>query len=162
MFSRLLALFIIVPLLELYFFATIGKIIGFPVTLLIIIVTAVIGASLTKREGLSVLSRMRAASSQGRLPHAEVTEGALILIAGALLLTPGFLTDIFGFSLLFPPTRALYSKKLGNYLKGKIKIVPGVTGSPPRNSPHSNSKHVDSSDMPKQSKEGEVVDVEVL
>jgi len=160
MFSRLLALFITVPLMELYFFATIGKIIGFPITLLIIIITAIIGASLTKREGISVLSRMRAATNQGRLPHAEVTEGALILIAGALLLTPGFVTDVFGFSLLFPPTRALYSRKVGEYLKGKIKIIPGESASLNRDSPR--PRNVNTTDMPKQSKEGEVVDVEVL
>lgn len=160
MFSKLLAAFIIVPVLELYLFITIGKSIGPAVTLLIVFATAILGAFLTKREGLSVMARLKEASAQGRIPHREVIDGVLILFAGALLLTPGFLTDALGFSLLFPPSRLFYRTYLMHVLKGRIDIR--TQGGFPGPGQASHRPEVDQRNSPKQSKEGEVIDVEVL
>ena len=156
----LLAAFIFIPILELYFFMTVGRVLGIGWTLLIILITAVIGAKLAKREGLGVLARMREAQSQGRLPHKEVTEGVLILFAGALLLTPGFLTDAFGFTLLFPPTRAFYREKLAGYLKSKITFIkPGGMPSAPPAEPR---VEVPATEKSRKPRSGEIIDVEVI
>ena len=100
MFGKLLILFIAVPISELYLFMTIGKQIGLLQTLLIIALTAVLGAWLTKMQGARALARFQKATAEGRLPHEEVLDGVMILIAGVVLLTPGFLTDAVGFALL--------------------------------------------------------------
>lgn len=133
MFGKLLLLFILVPLAELYLFSTLGKQIGFSNTILIIIVTAIFGASLTKSQGRKALAKFQQATAEGRLPAQEALDGILILIAGAVLITPGFLTDAVGFLLLVPPVRAAMGKILAKRLKGKIQIVtPGFsTPEPP-------------------------------
>ncbi len=132
MFLRLLALFILVPIAELALFMVLGDKIGLGPTLAIIIITGILGAALTKSQGAKALQRFRQASAEGRLPHKEVIDGLIILIAGAVLLTPGFLTDTVGFLLLVPPVRALIRGRLAEYLKGKIKIVtpPGMSPEP--------------------------------
>ena len=127
MAGRLLLLFIIVPLLEIMLLATLGARIGFPATLGIIVVTAILGASLARAQGLRTLQRLREALARGRLPHAEVMDGLMILIAGAVLLTPGFLTDAAGFLLLVPPVRARVRQSLEKALKGRIHVI----GMPP-------------------------------
>lgn len=131
MFAKLLALFILVPLAELYLFLILGTRIGLPATLTIILFTGFLGAWLTKSQGARALLRFKQASAEGRLPHQEVLDGLLILLAGAVLLTPGFLTDAVGFLLLLPPARAILRKHLGAYLKTKIKIVPPGTPTEP-------------------------------
>ncbi|MEM7385817.1 MAG: FxsA family protein [Verrucomicrobiota bacterium] len=136
MFLRLLLLFIVVPVLELILFLTLGKQIGIPLTILIILITAVLGAWLTKKEGLRALNRFQKAMGEGRLPHEEVLDGMMILVAGAVLLTPGFLTDTVGFLLLTPPVRDLLKKHFGQHLKTRIHVMSGmpmdgVPGSPP-------------------------------
>lgn len=151
MFLRLLALFILVPIAELAIFIALGDKIGLPATLAIIIITAFLGAALTKSQGARALQRFRQASAEGRLPHQEVTDGLLILIAGAVLLTPGFLTDTVGFLLLVPPFRALVRGRLASYLKTKIRVVSPNVPSPPAEPAHS----------PPPGK-GKVIDVEVM
>ena len=160
MFSKLLAAFIPVPILELYLFITIGKAIGPVVTVLIVLATAVLGAYLAKREGLSVMARMQSSSAQGRIPHQEVIDGVLILFAGALLLTPGFLTDAFGFSLLFPPSRLVYRTYLTHVLKGRVNVQMAGSGFPRRGARP--ERIARDPEPPQQSKNGEVIDVEVL
>lgn len=123
MFGKLLLLFILVPLVELYLFATIGKQIGFEETIAIIIVTAIIGAALTKSQGRKAIARFPKASSQGRIPAKEALDGIMILLAGAVLITPGFLTDTVGFLLLFPPFRAVVGRGLAKRLKGRVQVV---------------------------------------
>lgn len=123
MFARLLILFITVPLIELFLFAKIGSKIGLPATLVVIIITGALGAWLTKIQGLRTYAKFQRASAEGRLPHNEVIDGLIILVAGAVLLTPGFLTDAVGFSLLVPPIRAVVRNWLGGYLKGRAKVV---------------------------------------
>lgn len=105
MFAKLLLIFIMVPLLEIVLFIEIGRRIGTLMTLLIVALTAILGAVLAHREGLKAWWRIQDKLYQGAMPDEELLDGVLILIAGALLLTPGFLTDAIGFSLLFPGTR---------------------------------------------------------
>lgn len=134
MFGRLLLLFITVPFIELVLLLKVGAKIGFAPTLGIIVVTAILGASLTRSQGRHTLQRFQLAQREGRLPHAEVMDGLMIIIAGAVLLTPGFLTDIAGFLLLVPPVRAAVRGRLASALKGRIHIVgmsPGATGGRP-------------------------------
>lgn len=151
MFGRLLILFITVPLIELALFLTVGEWIGLPTTLAIVILTGFLGAWLTKSQGLKVLQRFRQSLAEGRLPHEEVIEGLLVLIAGAVLLTPGFLTDACGFLLLTPPLRTIVVRKLKETLKDRIRlVVPGAAGAPASES----SAHAGSGD--------EVIDVEVV
>lgn len=123
MFFKILLLFILVPIAELYLFMTLGAEIGLPATLAIILLTAVIGASLTKSQGAKALANFRKATGEGRLPAKEALDGLLILLAGAVLLTPGFLTDTIGFLLLIPPSRAVIRVWLASYLKGRIRLV---------------------------------------
>ena len=122
MFLRLVLLFTLVPLIELILFIKIGGEIGIPWTVAIILVTGFLGAWLTKLQGLKTLARFRLATAEGRLPHKEIMDGLMILVAGAVLLTPGFLTDAFGFALLVPPFRALVRTGLRRYLKDRVEI----------------------------------------
>ncbi len=135
MFPRLLLLFLIVPLVELYLLIKIGGIIGLPATLAIIVITAFLGASLTRAQGAKVLQRFQQATMEGRLPHEEVMDGLMILLAGAVLLTPGFITDIAGFLLLVPPIRTLVRKLVVRMLKGRIQMVEVGGGSRNASSP---------------------------
>ena len=123
MFIRLVILFIAVPVLELFIFLTLGARIGLPMTLAIVVLTGFLGAWLTKKQGLKVLSRYQATIQAGQIPHQEIVEGLLILIAGAVLLTPGFLTDAIGFSLLVPPVREKVRTLISGYLKGRITVA---------------------------------------
>jgi UPF0716 protein FxsA len=100
-------LFIIVPLAELAVIIAVGKSIGVLATLLLLLAFSLCGAWLAKREGLAAWRRLQFALADGRMPTREVADGAIILLAGALLLTPGFLTDLTGLALLVPTTRTL-------------------------------------------------------
>ena len=124
MFLKLLTIFILVPILELSLLLRIGSKIGFEATLAIILLTAFIGAILTRTQGSRALSNFRNALAEGKLPHREALDGLLILLAGAVLLTPGFLTDTAGFLLLFAPTRAAIRERLSTYLQKRIQIIP--------------------------------------
>ncbi len=128
MFARLLILFIAVPVVELFLFLQIGTRIGIVPTLAIILLTGILGAWLTKLQGLRTLARYQQALSEGRLPHQEVVDGLMILGAGAVLLTPGFLTDAVGFLLLVPTIRSAVRNWLTQSLKGKIQVVGGGMG----------------------------------
>jgi len=102
-----LLLFVGVPLLELYLLIQVGSVIGALPTIGLSILTAVIGTFLVRVQGFSVLLRVREMVDQGEVPAIEVLDGALLLIAGVMLLLPGFLTDALGFLLLVPPLRRL-------------------------------------------------------
>ena len=106
----LFLLFIVVPAVELILILQVGSRIGLLYTLLLIVVTAMVGVTLAKNEGLAVLQRMRQAAAEGRMPAREMVDGVLILVAGALLLTPGFLTDAVGLLVLFPLTRPFFRR----------------------------------------------------
>jgi UPF0716 protein FxsA len=99
--------FILIPLAELAVLIAVGDVIGLVPTLVLLLVVSVAGAWLAKREGLAAWRRFQLALADGRMPTVEVADGAMILLAGALLLTPGFLSDVVGVLLLLPPTRAM-------------------------------------------------------
>lgn len=103
--ARLLALFILVPIAELILLVEIGRRVGLPATLALIVFTGALGAFLARRQGLAVLAEIRAEMAAGRLPAGQLVDGALILAAAAVLMTPGVLTDVFGFFCLIPPGR---------------------------------------------------------
>ncbi len=105
MLAKLFAMFLIVPLIELALLLKIGAQIGIWATLVIIVSTAMLGASLTRREGLKTWWRFQEKLATGAFPNEELLDGLMILIAGAVLLTPGFLTDAVGFILLIPASR---------------------------------------------------------
>lgn len=106
----LLLLFIGVPVAEIALFIEIGSLIGTWWTVATIFATALLGTALVRQQGLQVMARARAAADRNELPVDAVIAGVCILIAGALLLTPGFLTDALGFALLIPPLRAGLAK----------------------------------------------------
>lgn len=101
----LLLLFVLVPIGEIWLLIEVGRLVGAGWTVVLVVLTAVIGAALVRIQGLATLARVRAALAAGALPATELIEGAGILVAGVLLLTPGFITDCAGFALLFPPLR---------------------------------------------------------
>jgi len=110
MLARILALFLIMPAVELALLMYVSTIIGFWETVAIIVVTGVVGGLLAKHEGLSAWNRLNTKMASGGLPGKELMDGVIILIAGALLITPGVITDVIGFMGLIPPTRALIRK----------------------------------------------------
>jgi UPF0716 protein FxsA len=103
----LVALFVAVPLVELYVIIQVGQEIGALWTVALLFAASVVGSVLLRSQGRTVWRRFRAQIEAGRPPAREVADGALIMLGGALLLTPGFVTDAFGLALLVPPTRAL-------------------------------------------------------
>lgn len=103
--GRLLALFIIVPLVELVLLIRVGQWIGTLPTVLLVVLTGAVGAALARREGLRTLGLMQADLRGGRFPVGRLLDGAMILAAGALLLTPGVLTDLLGLAMLLPGSR---------------------------------------------------------
>ncbi|WP_194097649.1 FxsA family protein [Marivivens aquimaris] len=114
----LLLAFIAVPLIEIALFINVGGLIGLWPTLLIVLLTAILGANLVKREGAKELLRLRQSFNDLRDPSENLAGGAMILFSGALLLTPGFFTDAVGFALLIPAVRTSVYK----YLRGKVKV----------------------------------------
>ncbi len=127
MFIRLLLLFTLIPLFELYILIKIGSYFGIFTTILIVIGTGVLGAYLTKQQGFLVWLRIRNEMGQGRFPANELLDGLLLLIAGVVLLTPGLLTDIMGFILLFPVSqhaiREWMKKKLSDMMQnGQVRF----------------------------------------
>ncbi|MFW6124327.1 MAG: FxsA family protein [Acidobacteriota bacterium] len=120
MFFSLLLLFTLVPLIELYILIKVGGLIGALNTITIIVITGIIGAYLARSQGFKVIQKINLAMNQGRTPAQEFLEGFFILIGGFTLLTPGFVTDIMGLSMLFPPTRSLYIKLALRLIQNKI------------------------------------------
>ncbi len=110
--GRLLVLFILVPAVELLLLIELGGLIGPLLTVGIIVVTGVAGASLARWQGLSVLRQVQRDMAGGQLPAGALVDGVIILIAGALLMTPGFLTDIVGFLALVPGVRRVVKRAL--------------------------------------------------
>jgi UPF0716 protein FxsA len=109
-FATLLLLFLVVPLVEIYLLIQAGGVIGALPTVGLVVLTAVVGAWLLRLQGLATLRRAKASLADGVLPETALVEGVLLLLAGALLLTPGFVTDALGFLLLVPPLRVAVSE----------------------------------------------------
>jgi UPF0716 protein FxsA len=126
--ALLFAAFVVVPLLELYVIIQVGQVIGAPATLLAVVALSAAGAVLVKREGLRAWQRFRWALQEGRLPAREVVDGALLLVGGALMLTPGFVTDGVGLLLLLPPSRAVVNRILRNRTRAAFGLPPRRAG----------------------------------
>ncbi|MBN1207894.1 MAG: FxsA family protein [Myxococcaceae bacterium] len=113
--------FTVVPFLELYLLIGIGREVGVLPTIALVLVTGLLGASLARREGRRVLRSWQAATSQGRLPEDAILSGALVLVGGVLLVTPGVLTDVVGLLLLIPPTRRWIAARLRRALERRMQ-----------------------------------------
>ena len=121
MLLRLVLLFVLTPLVELAILVYLGTIIGALYTILIVVATGVLGAVLARHQGLTVLSRIRSNIERGILPSNELFHGALILVGGLLLLTPGIITDILGLMVLVPQTRRIIGRWLLSVIRRRIQ-----------------------------------------
>lgn len=110
--ALLLLALIVVPIVELYVIVQVGQGIGILPTLALLVVMSLLGGYLLRREGTRTWRALREALQAGRLPAREVADGALVIFGGALLLTPGFATDLFGLLCILPPTRAVLRRVL--------------------------------------------------
>jgi UPF0716 protein FxsA len=135
--ALLVVLFIVVPIVELYVIIQIGGLIGVLPTLALLLADALLGALLLRHQGRGAWRRFNAALAERRFPGREVADGLMIAVGGTLLLTPGFVTDIFGVLLLLPPTRAIARRLLSAYAAHRFVIVGvgGNRGAPPRHDP---------------------------
>jgi UPF0716 protein FxsA len=120
-FSRLLILFVAIPLLELYILIKVGKYLGTENTILIVILTGILGAAFARSQGAGIINKIRETLNQGQIPGNEMIQGILIFAGGIMLITPGFLTDILGFSLILPYSRQIFAGFLISYIKKKIE-----------------------------------------
>jgi len=112
MFRILIILFILVPIIEIAVFIQIGEMVGLSWTLVVVILTAVIGVNLLKQQGFRAWRDIQTSIAQGKMPAVEMASAAQLLFAGGLLLTPGFVTDIVGFLLMIPQVRYFLANKL--------------------------------------------------
>ena len=122
MLFRLLLLFTLVPLAEIFLLLLIAEHTSALFTISLVVATGVVGAGLARWQGLSVWFRIHRRLSEGTMPGDELLEGVFILIAAAFLLTPGFLTDTLGFLLLIPPTRMLFVRAVRAWLRRRIDL----------------------------------------
>jgi len=120
-FLKFFSLFLIVPFIELYFLIKIGGMIGALNTVLIILITASLGAYLAKSQGLYVFRQIQETMNQGRIPGNELLNGLFVLIGSFALLFPGFLSDIIGITMLIPKTREIYVHIARELLRKKIQ-----------------------------------------
>jgi len=121
MFFKLLMLFILVPLIELYFLLEVSQFIGVLTTVMIIIFTGAAGVSIAKRQGYQVVRNIRSTLNAGKMPTDDLISALLILIGGVTLLTPGFITDITGFLLILPGSRDLIAALVKKYFVKYVK-----------------------------------------
>ena len=119
-FSTLLVLFIVLPIIELALLLEVGQALGIAGTILLVVSTGVVGAALARLEGLKLVFDIRSDMHAGRMPAPRLVDGLLILTAGLLLITPGLLTDATGFLLLIPSFRAVLKKIVGELIRKKI------------------------------------------
>lgn len=115
----------IIPVVELFLLIRLSYILSFPAVLALTVVTGLLGATLAKSQGRQTILNAQNNLKTGQIPTKELLDGVLIIIAAAVLVTPGILTDIFGFSILFPPIRAVYRQILIQLFKG-AKASPNV------------------------------------
>ena len=118
-------LFLLVPVAELYVIYQVGDAIGVLWTFLLLAADSLLGSLLLKSQGRAVWRRFNDNLAQGRMPHREVIDGVLVIFGGAFLITPGFLTDIVGLTLLIPPTRAVVRRFLVRRLGKRVMVADG-------------------------------------
>lgn len=120
MFFTLFLIFAVIPLIELGILIKIGTVIGTLNTITLVILTAAIGAYMVRMEGIGVLSRIQQNMQEGQFPAEELINGAMVLVAGALLLTPGVCTDVIGFLMVIPVSRNVIKRLIKRYIEKKI------------------------------------------
>ncbi len=111
-FPIFFVLFLLIPIIEIYFLIKVGEVIGAWPTIFLVVLTAVIGAALLRQQGLSTLARLQNNISQGKIPAQEMVEAVMLAVGGALLMTPGFVTDTIGFLCLLPFSRKFIAAKI--------------------------------------------------
>ncbi len=121
MFFKLLLAFTLIPVVELYLLIKIGTVIGAGATVFLILLSGIAGAALARSQGLKVLSEIHDTASRGQIPGDQLLQGLLVLIGGFTLLTPGFITDLLGLSMIFPPSRRFYTRTVRNYIFKQIQ-----------------------------------------
>jgi UPF0716 protein FxsA len=121
-------LFIVMPIVELYFIITVGEQIGALWTVVLVLLTAVIGVNLLRFQGMTTLARAQKNMAQGKMPAMEMMEGVALALAGVLLITPGFITDTIGFLLLTPVSRRAIIRYLMSRSKGRGGFGNGMGG----------------------------------
>jgi len=121
-------IFLIVPVLEIYLLIQVGSVIGALWTALLVVFTAIVGASQVQRQGLQTISRIQSQLQLGGLPAMEMAEGFCLFMAGALLITPGFFTDSIGFALLLPPLRRLLIAQVMRKFRPVTEVSAGLDG----------------------------------
>jgi UPF0716 protein FxsA len=122
----MVVLFLIVPIVEIYVIVQVGQEIGAGPTIALLLIESAIGAWLVKHQGSRAWTALKGAVETGRLPSRELADAALVLVGGTLLLTPGFVTDVFGFFLILPPTRRLARRALGWFVARRASRLVGV------------------------------------
>lgn len=153
MFLILLLLFTVLPIVEIALLVQLGSSIGWIPTLFLALGTGALGATLARQQGLNTLARISRQMAAGEPPTDSLIDGAMILLAGAVLVTPGVLTDAFGFALLAPPVRALLKPLLAAAVKRHVRSSVAQGG----------TVHVWSTgSAPPDSQRGDVVDAEVI
>jgi UPF0716 protein FxsA len=146
----LLVAFVVVPIVEIYVLIQVGQVIGAWWTILLLIADSILGTWLVRREGGRAWRALRDALERGRMPAKELADGALILIGGTLMLTPGFVTDAFGILLILPSTRPLFRRVLAGIVTRRLVVLSAAPGNATRPGPRSQGTVV----------QGEVVDDE--
>lgn len=130
---RFFLLFTLLPALELYLLIEVGSAIGAAETIMIIIITGILGAYYSRSQGLSIWQETNRKLAQGQVPTDSAIQGLMVLVGGLLLITPGFITDIFGFSLVMPWTRKILVKMFKRSLmnqtgKGRVVFYSNING----------------------------------
>jgi UPF0716 protein FxsA len=120
MFFKLFLIFAVIPLIELGILIKIGTHIGTLNTISLVILTAAIGAYMVRLEGIGVMSRIQQNMQEGQFPAEELINGAMVLVAGALLLTPGVFTDVIGFLMVIPVSRNVIKRLIKQYIEKNI------------------------------------------
>jgi UPF0716 protein FxsA len=128
----LVVLFIAVPIAELAVIIQVGQLLGLWWTIALLVADSVLGSMLMRSQGRAAWRRFTAAAQAGRAPAREVADGVLIIFGGALLLTPGFITDVFGLLFLLPRTRALIRRLLLRRALARMTLSWAAAGGPPR------------------------------
>lgn len=123
MIGALILLFIVLPIAELYVIIKVGEAIGILPTLALLVLDSFLGVALVRSQGRAVWARFNRALAAGRMPAREIFDGAMVILGGALLLTPGFITDVAGFLLLLPPTRALFRAAVARMARRRVAFT---------------------------------------
>ncbi|PLX87849.1 MAG: membrane protein FxsA [Desulfuromonas sp.] len=121
MFVKLLVIFTLVPVFELFLLIEVGRVLGTAQTVLLIIATGIAGAWLARTQGIDTLKKIQAQTAQGQMPAGSMIDGMIIFVGGLLLLTPGFCTDLLGFSCLVPLTRSLWRQAIVVWLEKQLR-----------------------------------------